>query len=98
MGVWWGKGYSPSLLGRVWVGAVLITGKILGAQPQKWCILVHFCTNLGFHVQGLNIEVRGQTPPANLPLPGYLPPFKNCNPALGISALRLCLVAYFLIV
>ena len=27
-------------------------------RPWKWCILVvHFCTNLGFHVEGLKSEI-----------------------------------------
>jgi len=33
-----------------------------------WCILVYFCTNLGFNVEGLNIEVHGGRSPLLSPL------------------------------
>ena len=31
----------------------------LSKLSPKWCILVHFRTILGFHMEGLNTEARG---------------------------------------
>ena len=57
-GLWCGKGWSFSWWGRVYRGGDALPPKIFYEYyPWKWCILVHFSTNLDFRVEGLNPEV-----------------------------------------